>query len=411
MDNVTHGLIGYVLGRAAGSRLGPGAQEQPPEQDLAATHRARRALSWTGVLASNGPDLDLLITPFANDPKLVYLSHHRGHTHTLLLAVPLGLAIAALVCRLLRVEGRARRLALGLGALSALLHIGFDALNNYGVHPFFPLSGRWFYGDTLFIVEPLLLAVMLPLPLLGAGSRAGRVTAGVLAAVLLALVWGLAPVPLTKGTAVAVTALLALGLAVQRAFPDRAEPTLAAMALVVGTFALLSPVAEHRVRDALARGAPEERVLEVALAPGPGNPLCWNGFAVSAGPEDAYAVRTLELSLLPSVFAPGPCTAAPGARTAPLVPASIEGDAGLRFGQRFQGTGAELRALVRDYCEAEVFMNFARVPFWRPGNPPLLGDLRYDMEPEVSWAELELNDRCTDWFAEWEPPRQDVLTP
>ena len=56
-------------------------------------------------------------------------------------------------------------------------------------------------------------------------------------------------------------------------------------------------------------------------------------------------------------------------------------------------------------------MTFARVPFWRAGDPPLLGDLRYDMEPEVSWAEIELRDRCVDWFPAWEPPRRDVLAP
>ena len=42
------------------------------------------------------------------------------------------------------------------------LHLAMDFANNYGVHPFWPLSGRWFYGDTIFIIEPLWLVLLIP---------------------------------------------------------------------------------------------------------------------------------------------------------------------------------------------------------------------------------------------------------
>ena len=39
--------------------------------------------------------------------------------------------------------------------LGTLLHLSMDALNSYGVHLFWPFENRWFYGDSVFIVEPL----------------------------------------------------------------------------------------------------------------------------------------------------------------------------------------------------------------------------------------------------------------
>ncbi len=44
-----------------------------------------------------------------------------------------------------------------------LLHIAMDFTNNYGVHPFWPVDNRWFYGDSVFIIEPLFWAACAPL--------------------------------------------------------------------------------------------------------------------------------------------------------------------------------------------------------------------------------------------------------
>jgi inner membrane protein len=45
--------------------------------------------------------------------------------------------------------------------LAALSHILLDWTNNYGVRPFFPFNPRWYYGDLVFIVEPVLWALFL----------------------------------------------------------------------------------------------------------------------------------------------------------------------------------------------------------------------------------------------------------
>lgn len=41
-----------------------------------------------------------------------------------------------------------------LSFVAILSHPILDTLNTYGVRWFMPFSGRWFYGDTLFIVDP-----------------------------------------------------------------------------------------------------------------------------------------------------------------------------------------------------------------------------------------------------------------
>ena len=118
------------------------------------------------MLSNNIPDFDALYTWITTKP-LGSLLHHRGHTHTLVLALPLGLL------SLLPVVGWARRRVwaltsldwrwlVGLALAGGLLHIAFDSSNSYGVHPFWPFYDGWFYGDSIFIIEPFLWAAMAP---------------------------------------------------------------------------------------------------------------------------------------------------------------------------------------------------------------------------------------------------------
>ncbi|WP_229425109.1 metal-dependent hydrolase [Massilia sp. Se16.2.3] len=87
MDNLTHSLVGLALGELAHRVL-------PTEADPARASTRRRLLLSCGALASNFPDLDLVLTPLLPDP-FGYLLHHRGHTHTLLYALPQALLLLA----------------------------------------------------------------------------------------------------------------------------------------------------------------------------------------------------------------------------------------------------------------------------------------------------------------------------
>jgi hypothetical protein len=72
----------------------------------------------------------------------------------------------------------------------------------------------------------------------------------------------------------------------------------------------------------------------------------------------------------------------------------------------------ELAELARSHCVAAEFLRFARVPWTATrGDTQVLGDLRYDRERELGFAEIELPtpvETCPK-PAPWLPPRADLL--
>lgn len=155
MDNLCHTLVGLALAQAGLKRKTPLA-------------------TATMVLGANLPDVDVLA--YAWSP-VAALGFRRGWTHGVLaLAVwPFVLAGVMLAWdRWARRRGRSGlRPAAGgrlmlVSAIAILTHPFLDWLNVYGMRWLMPFSGRWFYGDTLFIVEPLVWVA------LGAGVVVGR---------------------------------------------------------------------------------------------------------------------------------------------------------------------------------------------------------------------------------------------
>lgn len=397
VDNVTHSLIGHALGRALGDRAG-----QP---ELA------RAAIWTSVLASNAPDLDFIGPRFAHDRKLAYLLQHRGSTHTVLAALAMGAAIALLCCWLAKVrDPRARLRVLAIGVAAAWLHIAFDFLNNYGVHPFVPLDDRWFYGDAVFIVEPWLLALLIPQLALAGKSKAGRGLGFALALVLLAALWLAHVVP--AGTAACASVGLMLGFVLQRAVKQRAAPSLYACALAVLVFAASSLHARSLLAAELATSAPRERIAELVLTPLPGNPLCWNGLALSSDAAGLYHARFARISIAPALVPNSRCAFLPrGTTTAPLRRAALVArNPALHFELELSEPLAELRALRSRVCEVDAALRFMRAPYWIGSrSPPVIGDLRYDNEPGLGFAEIEAHQPCRDAPPPWTPPLRDLL--
>src|SRR3569833_1694919 len=154
MDNLSHSVVGLAAGELIHSIL-----PEEPQPGLQASRR--RMLLTSCWLASNFPDLDLLFTHLLPSP-LGYLLHHRGHTHTLLYALPQALLIWGLIhllwpaARALLRESRSARYSLALAVDGGLgLHILMDNLNSYGVHPKQPQNTNWYYGDMVFIGEPV----------------------------------------------------------------------------------------------------------------------------------------------------------------------------------------------------------------------------------------------------------------
>lgn len=171
MDNVCHTLVGAALG----------------ESGLKSRTRFGNAAL---MIAANLPDIDVLV--FVSGMPAV--AFRRGWTHGVLAQALLPIAFTLVVVMIDRWRPPRRQGAprarvgalLLLSYLGVLSHVGLDLLNSYGVRLLMPFSGRWFYGDAVFIVDPWLWLM------LGAGVVLARRLARVdlaRAAVMLAVIY------------------------------------------------------------------------------------------------------------------------------------------------------------------------------------------------------------------------------
>jgi inner membrane protein len=158
VDNLTHSLVGALLGRMGLKRLSP---------------RAMPAL----VIAANLPDIDSFVAPaFGCDP----LAAHRGFTHGIggLVTMPFLAVATILIWEKLRPakDGPVKPGGLLLACFAGVLsHPLLDFMNTYGVRMLEPLSHRWFYADTLFIMDPWIwIMLILGLEMSWRAERLGR---------------------------------------------------------------------------------------------------------------------------------------------------------------------------------------------------------------------------------------------
>jgi inner membrane protein len=409
VDNVTHSLISALVGEAI-------HRSTSASSKLTDTAHRRVAITVM-VVGGNLPDSDLLYTAWAGT-KLDYLLHHRGHTHTVVGVLILSLLLFTAVrlwWRHRKVEPSPAdvRFLIVLAVLAPLLHLGLDFTNSYGVHPFWPVDDHWYYGDAVFIVEPLLWACAAPL-LFTLRSTAVRALIGLVLVVGIGLSWGsgLVPVPFA-----ALLTLLILGLAlISRLSSARTALTsgIAAWLVVTAVFVATGRTAEARVDALLAESSPAGRTLDAVVTPMPANPFCHEVMTAQVV-ADRYVVRSGTHSLLPAWLPAGQCAqlSLSGTSTAPLVaPSPAATDEMSWLGEL--SMARDLPAtLAEEYCAVSALMQFARVPWAVPqGDGWLAGDLRYDREPELGFAEVEVGpaaDECPDVRPPWVPPRQDLL--
>jgi inner membrane protein len=163
MFNSTHTLVGVAVARTGLDRWMPGA-------------------IWTAVIASNLPDIDIL-TELGSTAS--YLDHHRGITHSIIGVPILSLILAAVMSR---ISGGSFRKHFVIALIAMATHPLLDFMNNYGVRPFLPFSGTWYYGDILFVVDPY-LDLLLGLGLLISFRTPKRRTMGAVIALSLALIY------------------------------------------------------------------------------------------------------------------------------------------------------------------------------------------------------------------------------
>ena len=412
MDNLTHTLIGFVAGDAV-ARLTPDA----PGGLSAATRRSY--FVTVAAIASNIPDLDLVLTYGGFAPgKLGYLLHHRGHTHTIIGCVLLALLLHACVelwARLRKHQwSRSDRAGIaGVALLGALLHLLMDGLNSYGVHPYWPFDNGWIYGDAVFIIEPLYWLAAAPL-IFTARTWLARIVLAI--AGLGAL--GIAAY-LNREQSLWVTGILLFALALllvgKRSSPRVAAlASISAMVAITATFFSSGLITERRVASLAATTFPDLETADRVLTPLPTNPLCWDVLLIQTG-DGRYVVRHGVVATAPSILKAENC---PNLRfgenkTSPMVPVQASSSALVKWLGEFSMSQASLAKIAEVNCEARELMQFARAPFaMEREQRQVLGDLRFDREPALGFAEIELSNppsqRCR-FSVPWIPPRRELF--
>lgn len=407
MDNLTHSLTGLTAGEFISRSL-------TPEPDEASQRTRRRLLLVSCWAASNFPDLDLVFTPLLPAP-LGYLLHHRGHTHTLLYALPQALLLAAMLWllwpgarRLLAASAAARRgLALSIAA-GFLLHMAMDYLNSYGLHPFYPFDPRWFYGDMIFIIEPLFwIAFGVPLAMMA--------TRRISKAVLICMLIGVPAVFTVTGhlhaasTAGLVALAAVLGMLQRRAGPAGRTGLVVAFATAaafIGVQAVSSDAGKSAIAAQLQARDPGTRVMDIAMSSFPSNPLCWAFVSVEQKGPDFRLTRGVA-SVAPGLADVSSCPPAFSDREAqralsPAVAIVWEQHTPL----------AELRGRKQQDCAFDAWLRFARTPSVNADNAT---DLRFGEDPDSNFSTIRYagfaGKPCPAGVPAWGYPRADLLGP
>ena len=150
MDNLTHSLVGALLGQA-------GLKKK--------TGLAMPAL----IIGANLPDVDAACFVWLDGVE--HLCFRRGITHGPIAWLLLPLVLAGLLWGWDRWQAKRgkrpeKRLPVhfgwlyGLSFIACLSHPALDWLNTYGIRLLEPFSSEWFYGDVLFIIDIWLWLVL-----------------------------------------------------------------------------------------------------------------------------------------------------------------------------------------------------------------------------------------------------------
>lgn len=315
MDNICHTLVGAALAKAGLERRTPLA-------------------GATLMIGANFPDIDAIAVPLG-----MSFEWRRGITHGIAALVVLPVLLTGVMLAWDRFVRRRRttdgtvadpRALLMLSAISILTHPVLDWMNVYGVRWLMPFDGRWFYGDTLFIVDPWIWAALA----LGVVAARRRWRSGDAERARRPAAWALAFV------AAYIAGMFVLGR--------------------IGERAARSELAARGVRD----------VESLMVAPVPVNPFRRQ---VVASVDSGRRYHFGQLRWVPAAqFTLGDYVLASGMDT-PLADRARASERGSGFLQ-----WARFPFVMQEGRNTDVSI-------W-------LGDARYTLDAKVSWAAVKLND-------------------
>jgi inner membrane protein len=281
------------------------------------------------------------------------------------------------------------------------------------VHPFWPFYNGWVYGDSVFILEPLMWLAAVPLIfLLQTGVARLLVAIAVAAAIIAVTAVGLVAMP----AVLAFIAIAAAMFAVARWSPPAVALGcgIALWLAVTAAFAVAGRIATARLGSLAQAEFPQSRTLDEVLTPMPADPMCWDGWLVQAGPGQEV-MRHAHISLLPGLIGVHDCrgvnlgttVSAAGER----VPAAATAD--IQWLRQFTMPADQIARLAVTQCRARAFMQFARVPLASAdGSDWWLGDLRFGGGRGRGFSQLRLTQPpppCDFLPVPWLAPRPELL--
>jgi inner membrane protein len=277
MDPLTHTLVGANL---AATRLGE------------KTRLAAAAL----VIGANLPDVDSILYFTGHDDLALWF--RRGWTHGVLALVLLPFVQTALLLLFDRLRPDARRSVsvpwlFGLSAFAILTHPTLDWLNNYGMRWLMPFDGTWFYGDSVYIMDPWLWLV------LGGAWLAGR-RATLPMVLAFVIVTGILARIVMRRSADYVVVLAVVAVILFAMLLWRAPRSFSAPALLLATAYIVARLVIHHATALEVRKHLDAPVVRLMVGPHPIDPRRWD---VVAQTGDVYrfghftwAGRTLTLA-------------------------------------------------------------------------------------------------------------------
>jgi inner membrane protein len=282
--------------------------------------------------------------------------------------------------------------------IAAVTHPLMDWTNNYGVRPLLPWSGRWFYGDLVFIIDPYLWLILGGAACLLTSNRrlkiAGWLILGVGTSLLILLAptqRATGPVNLSVPRAIWVAGILSIVLARALGLEKRFGQLIprAVLILVVGYWGALAWMHQAAFRNATALAsqvstARGESFVRTAAMPTVANPFRWVCVA-----ETDRAMYRFFVGVDPGSFEHDLTNVVEGRRGNSAT--VIE-----RY-EKPSGLGAELLAEASKDRRAQILLNFSRFSIARVQTDNCIGqtlvqfaDLRYT-EPGESRGNFSLD--------------------
>lgn len=399
MDNISHSLVGLAVGQAATRLCATRSQAQ--------AEKLRVPLLLTSLVGANFPDIDFLyvgITP----GKLGYFLHHRGHSHTLIAAIPEAFFVLLLIKAFLSRFKFSKTDWAWLGATALLgpaLHIGMDYWNSYGVHPFWPFDSRWRYGDMIFILEPWIWVTLLPFLIYESISIVTKVFFSILFATAIGLCAFAGYVPWQMVLVVTLWGLSILSLVRKCGSGARIFLTTAALACLLILFSTVSQQVKIDLTQWIHERFPRSEIQDIALTPLPANPFCWNVHTLELSDEH-YITRQGTVAAFSRFLGAAQCPKIHKLRSTstsiPLIPVPAPPRPEVLWTGQFEAPLRELHELINQSCTARAFLRFSRIPIWAKttDGAVILKDSRFDFTE----VRIEKNEKCPDHVPNWTTP-------